>query len=360
MSVFEHPDFDNHEQVVFCRDEASGLSAIIALHNTNRGPTLGGCRMFPYASEDDAVTDVLRLSRGMTYKAALADLALGGGKSVIIGDPQADKSDALLRAMGRFVERLGGIYTIAEDSGTSVEDLKIMRLQSRHVVGVMEKQTPEGASRSGDPSPATAYGIYLGILAAVRHRLGREDVKGLHVAIQGVGAVGRHLAEYLHAAGARLTVADVNAPAVADVVRAFGAEAVDTDAIFDIEADVFAPCALGGAINDNTLPRLRASVVAGAANNQLVEPRHGEALRERGILYAPDYVINAGGLIDVSYELDAGGYDRERVFNHIRRIADTLTEIFTRADREGRSTAFVADRIAEERFRLPTGAPHSA
>jgi len=346
VHLFDHPDFDGHEQVVFCSDPASGLRAIIAVHDTTLGPSLGGCRMWPYASDEEALRDVLRLSRGMTYKSALAGLPLGGGKSVIIGNPRTDKSEALLRAMGRNVERLGGRYIVAEDSGTGVPDIKTMARETAHVSGIAEKAT-EGGTRSGDPSPATAYGVFVGMKAAVRHRLHRSDLEGLTVAIQGVGHVGAHLARHLADAGAKLWITDIDAEQVRRVADSTGATPVGVNEIFDLEVDVFAPCALGAVINDDTLARLTAPVIAGAANNQLAEPRHGQALYDRGILYAPDYVINAGGVIDVYHE--RAGYDPTRVIGHIESIADTLTEIFARADAERRPTAVVADRMARQR-----------
>ena len=342
MSVFEHHEFNGHEEVVFCHDAAAGLKAIIAIHNTNRGPALGGCRMWPYASEEEALTDALRLSRGMTYKSALADLAMGGGKSVIIGDPRKDKSDALFRAMGRFVASLGGRYTVAEDVGISVPDVDLMGEETEFVAGA----TKGGA---GDPSPATAYGVYMGIKAAAKHRLGSEDLKGLRIAVQGVGHVGYYLCRYLSGEGAELVVTDIARDSLDRVAGEFDAKVVAPQAIYGAEADVFAPCALGAVINDETLPLLKAKVVAGSANNQLAEARHGEALRQRGILYAPDYVINAGGIVNISHE--GPGYDEAKAFAHVARIHDTLLEIFRRAEKKQRATSEAADRLAEERFR---------
>lgn len=349
MEIFTHPDFDNHEQVVFCRDARSGLRAIIAIHNTRLGPSLGGCRMYPYASEADAITDVLRLSRGMTYKSAVANLPLGGGKSVIIGDPKQDKSERLLEAMGEAVERLAGRYIVAEDSGTSVPDIQVMARRTSHLSGIAEKQSADGSSRSGDPSPMTAWGTFVGIRAAVRERLGRDDLDGVKVAIQGVGNVGMHLARHLSEAGARLVVCDTNEESTQQAAKRFDAEVVSTDAIFDQPVDVFAPCAMGAVINDQTLPRLQVSIVAGAANNQLATSAHGEALRQRGILYAPDYVINAGGVIDVCYERLGEG--QERIQREVNAIEQTLAEIFEISRREARPTHQVADQLAESRFR---------
>ncbi|HET8883377.1 MAG TPA: Glu/Leu/Phe/Val dehydrogenase dimerization domain-containing protein [Solimonas sp.] len=349
MTVFSHSEFDQHETVSFCHDAASGLRAIIAVHNTNLGKGLGGCRMWPYASEDEALTDVLRLSRGMTYKAALAGLPQGGGKSVIIGDSRRDKTPELMRAMGRAVERLNGAYVVAEDSGTNVADIRLMAEQTRHVGGLAdEKSVAEG--RTGDPSPATALGVFIGLRAAVRHQLGRDDLQGLRVAIQGVGNVGYRLAKHLHEAGAQLWVTDIYAPAVERCVNELGATAVTMDAIHALDVDVFAPCALGAILNDATIPQLRAKVIAGAANNQLAVPAtHGAALSERGILYAPDYCINAGGIIDIHYEGPA--YHAPVVEAHLQRIGLTLTQIFERAARASLPTHQIADRMAEEIFR---------
>jgi len=344
MSVFSMQDFDGHEQVVFASDPETGLKAIIAIHNTARGPALGGCRMWAYAGENDAIRDVLRLSRGMTYKNAMADLPFGGGKSVIIGDARSMKTPELMAAMGRAVERLAGRYIIAEDVGTSVEDMAVVRTVTSHVAGLKE-------GGSGDPSPATAHGVFMGIRAAVGYKMRRNSLDGLRVNVQGLGHVGLHLCRQLADEGARLAVADIRREHVEEAVDSFGATPIDPDSIYDVEADVFAPCALGAVINDDTLPRLRVSVVAGSANNQLAENRHGAALAARGILYAPDYVINAGGVINISHELDGGGYDRETAFAHVGRIHDTLLTIFSRADQDGLPTNVAADRIAEERFR---------
>ncbi|MGH8461126.1 MAG: Glu/Leu/Phe/Val dehydrogenase dimerization domain-containing protein [Stenotrophobium sp.] len=348
MPVFSHVEFDAHEIVAFRNDAASGLRAIIAVHNTRLGKSLGGCRMWPYASEDEALTDVLRLSRGMTYKAALAGLPQGGGKSVIIGDPRNGKTPQLMQAMGRFVDTLNGAYIVAEDSGTSVADMREMARYTRHVGGLADA-TALAAGRSGDPSPATALGVFIGLKATVKAALGRDDLRGLKVAIQGVGNVGYRLAAHLHEAGARLWVTDVHAPAVERCVLEFGAVASGMDEIYDLDADVFAPCALGATLNSVTIPRLRVRAIAGAANNQLARPEHGVALMQRDILYAPDYCINAGGIIDIHYE--GPGYDEQTVHAHLRRIGGTLGEIYARAKSEKRPTGEIADRMAEERFR---------
>lgn len=346
MQLFDHPDFDHHEKVLFIEDAASGLRAIIAIHDTTLGPALGGCRRWRYASEAEAVTDVLRLSRGMTYKSALAGLDLGGGKSVILADPARPKTAAQLRAMGRAVDSLGGLYTVAEDVGISLAEVETMAEATRHVAGTR-------AGGAGDPSPATAFGVFTGLRAAVGHRLGRAGLEGLRVAVQGLGSVGFELCRLLHEAGARLTVADLDAGRVARAVESFGATEADPRGILAAEVEVFAPCALGAVIDDAALRVLQAKVVAGAANNQLAEPRHGEALRARGILYAPDYAINAGGIVNIAHEAGRAGprYEREKAYAAIARIGETLSEIFRRAEREGLATSTAADRLAEERLR---------
>lgn len=351
MSIFNHPEFDDHIQVAFCHDPESGLKAIIAIHNLKRGPALGGCRMWPYASEEEAITDVLRLSRGMTYKAALANLPYGGGKSVIIGDPKRDKTEALFRAMGRFVETLAGRYTVAEDVGISVPDVEIMARETHHTAGTM-------AGGAGDPSPATAYGVFMGIRAGVKHRLGRDSLDGISIAVQGLGHVGAQLCRYLADAGATLLVSDLNEEAIGRVVQELGAERVTTDEIHKVAADVYAPCALGAVINDRTIEELKVAIVAGSANNQLAEPRHGADLMRRNILYAPDYAINAGGIIALSHENHSGGpaYDPAESFAHVAKIQDTLLEIFEHAEAEGIPTSLAADRVAEQRFKA-TGSP---
>lgn len=338
MAVFNAPDFDNHEAVVFCNDAATGLNAIIAVHDTTLGASLGGCRFWPYDNDSAALTDALRLSRGMTYKAALANTGRGGGKSVIIGDPRRLGTPDLFRAMGRFVERLGGDYIIAEDVGTSPADMAYVHQETRYVAGL------EGGS--GDPSPATALGVFVGILAALKHQRGDDDLKGVTVAVQGLGHVGWDLCRQLHEAGARLVVSDMRDEITSAATRQFGATAVGVDAIHAVRADVFAPCAMGSSLNDRTIPALKASIVAGSANNQLAEDRHGDVLAARGVLYAPDYVINAGGIINIAHEGDR--YDAEVAFEHVRRIGDTLGDLFKRADAERATTGLMADRMAQE------------
>lgn len=291
MPVFYARDFDNHENVVFCSDEKTGLKAIIAIHNTNRGPALGGCRMWNYADEKEAVTDALRLSRGMTYKAALANLNLGGGKAVIIGNSKTDKTPELFRAFGRFVERLGGDYITAEDVGTSVQDMGYINESTSHVVG-LDASKPGG---SGDPSPLTALGVFQSIKAAVAYKLKENSLKGLTVAVQGLGHVGHNLCRLLAEAGAKLIITDIDEDTLKTYATQYGAQAVSPGEIYGIQADIFAPCALGAVVNDHTLTQFKCSIITGAANNQLERKEHGEILSRMGILYAPDYVVNAGG-----------------------------------------------------------------
>ncbi|AUN31532.1 Leu/Phe/Val dehydrogenase [Niveispirillum cyanobacteriorum] len=340
--LFDFPDFDNHELVLFGRDEASGLAAIIAVHSTALGPACGGCRMWPYANDTEAMRDALRLSRGMSYKNAMAGLPLGGGKSVIIGDSRKDKTDELFRAFGRVIDSLGGKYIAAEDVGITVADVMTMGQTTRHVAGLSK-----GHDASGDPSPFTAYGVYMGIKAAVKHKLATDSLRGVRVAVQGLGNVGSHLCQRLADDGAILTVTDIHADAVQRAVDKFGAMAVAPDRIHAADADVYAPCALGAVINPRSLPELKAKIVAGGANNQLETDPMGEALRAAGILYAPDYVINGGGIINVSAEVTQD-YDRDSVLRQVERIPVTLTEIFRRADWENRPTSAVADEMARE------------
>jgi len=348
VNVSSFTDFDDHEQVLECIDKKSGLHAYIAIHNRNLGPALGGCRIWPYESCDAAITDVLRLSRGMTYKSAMAELPLGGGKAVLIADPKTEKTREMLVAMGDFVDSLNGAYITAEDSGTSVEDLEIIGSRTKHVAGVNRKQLRDGSEVSGDPSPSTAYGVFVGVKASVKHQYGSEDLHGLKVAVKGVGNVGKRLAGYLVDAGARVFVADIYAPAVDEICKSLKVKPVDLSQIHKLEVDVFAPCALGGFINEETIPEIKASVIAGAANNQLAHPGIGELLVKAGKLYAPDYVINAGGIIDIFYERSV--YDHNKVTRHIERIGDTLGEIFAMAKNTGQPTHIIADKIAEARF----------
>lgn len=344
MAIFEDLTSMGHEQVVFCHDKTTGLKAIIAIHDTTLGPALGGLRMWDYKSEEEAIRDVLRLSRGMTYKAAVTGLNLGGGKSVIIGDPKKLKSEALFRTFGRFVESLGGRYITAEDVNIKVSDIEQVGLETSYVSGVSSR-----AGGSGDPSPVTAWGVYQGIKASVTYKLGKESLKGVSVAIQGAGAVGSHLVEYLVNEGAKVYVADIDAEKVKANVKQFGAEAAQLHEIHKLAVDVFAPCALGGILNDQTIPEIKASIIAGAANNQLLDENiHGAMLKEKGILYAPDYVINAGGLINVYQELQ--GYDAAIAKKKASGIHDTLLAIYKQADEQHITTNAASNVIAEKRI----------
>ena len=353
MTLFDSSDFEGHEGVHAFFDERTGLKSIIAIHSTARGPAAGGCRMWDYSSADAALTDALRLSRGMSYKNAMADLDFGGGKAVIIGDSRSQKTPELFEAFGRAVDSLGGRYWTAEDVGVSPDDLVATRRTTRFVAGL------EGhAAASGDPSPVTAEGVFRGVRLCVERALNR-DLRGVHVAIQGVGHVGAYLAEKLHAAGAVLTIADVNQVALNAVAAKTGARIVPTDAIFDVEADVFAPCALGGAISNATLPRLKVKVIVSGANNQLADAMIGQTVFDRGILYAPDYVINGGGIINVAAEiraLEAGGaFDGQWVAAKLDRLAQTLAEVIDQSIAEKRPANLVADEIARARIAAARG-----
>ncbi|GIM48315.1 leucine dehydrogenase [Collibacillus ludicampi] len=343
MKIFEYMQTYDYEQLVFCHDEASGLKAIIAIHDTTLGPALGGCRMWTYASEEDAIVDALRLARGMTYKNAAAGLNLGGGKTVVIGNPRTDKSEALFRALGRYVESLNGRYITAEDVGTTVTDMDIIHQETNYVTGVSQTY-----GSSGNPSPMTALGVFRGIQASAKEVFGTDLLENKKVAVQGVGNVGYYLCKHLHDAGAKLIVTDINDENVKRVVEEFHAEAVAPNDIFGVECDIFAPCALGAIINDETIPQLKCQIVAGSANNQLKEERHGDILHEKGILYAPDYVINAGGVINVADELE--GYNAERAQKKVENIYNIMLNVYEIAKRDGIPTYKAADRMAEERI----------
>jgi len=345
MELFDLREFDGHELIVFGHDAATSLRAIIAIHSSALGPAAGGCRMWPYATTAQALCDVLRLSRGMSYKNALAGVPFGGGKAVIIGESRQAKTPQLFEAFGRFVDALGGRYVTAEDLGTTIADMASVARATRHVAGLGRAPGEAG----GDPGPKTALGVYLGIKAAVRFRLGRQDLQGLTVAVQGVGGVGYHLCGLLAGAGAQLRVADVRAAAVQRVCEEFGARAVPVGEVLAEEVDVLAPCALGAVLTAQSIPRLRARIIAGAANNQLAQGQDGQALQAAGILYAPDYVINAGGIISVAREYH-GGATEEQVIADIQGIPARLAEVFERARRENRSTNAVADQMARERL----------
>ncbi len=343
MGVFERMQKDGHEQVVFCYDKATGLKAIIAIHDTTLGPALGGCRMWPYATEEEALDDALRLSKGMTYKSAASGQNHGGGKSVIWGNPKQDKSEEFFRAFGRFVQTLGGRFITGTDVGTDKSDFVYSKMESPYLVAL-----PEEHGGSGDSSIITAFGVWRGIKAAAQHTWGDSSLKGKRIAVQGLGKVGYHLVEHLADEGAVLTVTDVVPENVERAAKAFKVETVAPDRIYDVPSDIFSPNALGGIISDETLPRLTCKVIAGAANNQLKEPRHGDELFRRGILYAPDYVINAGGLIQVADELK--GYNRDRAFRKTAQIYDMLLQIFAISKEEQIPTYLAADRLAERRI----------
>ncbi len=343
MTVFSNPAFDNHERVLFCRDEPSGLCAIIAIHSTALGPAAGGTRLWTYASDDDALYDVLRLSQGMSYKNAMAGLKFGGGKAVIMKMPDFDGSDALFERFGEFVDTLGGDYITAEDVGMSVEIMATIARKTRYVSGLPLQSGKAG----GDPSPKTAYGICSGIQSAVKAGLGRDDLQGVRVAVQGVGHVGYHLCKLLHAAGAALLVSDLDETRVDRVCGEFGAERVSSAEILYADADVLAPCALGAILHEESIPRIRARIIAGGANNQLRSPEDGQRLADAGILYAPDYVINAGGIINVACEY-FGDVDDAGVTDLVAQIGPRLAAIFDEAARTGQPTNVIADRQARK------------
>jgi leucine dehydrogenase len=343
MNVFDSPDFDHHEQVSFFDDKKTGLKAIIAVHSTAMGPACGGTRMYPYASADDALTDVLRLSRGMSYKNAIADLPLGGGKAVILGDPDKDKNEARLTAYADAVNALGGRYITAMDVGVGPKDMPVIARGTNYAAGF-----DQPGKKGGDSGPMTALGVFVGLKSAVKHKLGLDTTKGLTVAIQGLGKVGMDLARRLHAEGAKLIVADVSEDAVRRAVDAFGARQASPDTIVTTACDVLSPNALGAILNDGTVAAIEAKVVAGGANNQLARDPHGEALMQRGILYAPDFVINGGGIIRVAGQIY--DWDDQEIERRTLAIADTLTSIFERADAEHRPTNVIADTMARERI----------
>ena len=343
MDIFETISATEHEEVVFCHNKDAGLKAIIAIHNSVLGPALGGLRMWPYQTEQEAVDDVLRLSRGMTYKAAVAGLNLGGGKSVIIADPAKDKSEALFRAFGRFIESLNGRYITAEDVGIDVHDMEFVFQETSNVVGVHQVH-----GGSGDPSPFTAYGTVQGIQASLQRKFGNEEIGNYSYAIQGVGHVGFELAKLLRAENAKVFVTDINEKSVQRCVEELGCEAVGLDDIYDVDADVFCPSALGGIVNMETIPRFKYKIVCGSANNQLATEECGDELEKVGILYAPDYAVNAGGLMNVSIEFE--GYNKERAKRMMRTIYHNVGRIFNIAERDGISTWKAADRMAEERI----------
>jgi leucine dehydrogenase len=343
MNLFEHLSTYDYGEVHFKQDKATGLKAIIAIHDSRLGPALGGCRFIHYDTDEAAVVDALRLARGMTYKAAITGLKHGGGKSVIIKPRENFDRVALFRAFGKFLEDLRGHYITAEDSGTAMDDMDTIRSVTKNVTGI-----DPAKGGSGDPSPFTALGVRRGIEACVKFKLGKDSLKGLHVAVQGVGHVGYYLCKELHALGAKLSVADIDPHKSERGVREFGATVVALDKIASLDCDVFAPCALGAGLNDDTIPALKAPIVAGAANNMLAEPRHGDDLHARGILYAPDYAINAGGLVNVAQEVT--GYDAKISTDKVMKIYDTIWEIVERSKKANTPTYKIADRIVEEKL----------
>ncbi|KAF1679704.1 MULTISPECIES: branched-chain amino acid dehydrogenase [Bacillus] len=343
MELFKYMEKYDYEQLVFCQDEQSGLKAIIAIHDTTLGPALGGTRMWTYENEEAAIEDALRLAKGMTYKNAAAGLNLGGGKTVIIGDPRKDKNEELFRAFGRYIQGLNGRYITAEDVGTTVEDMDIIHDETDYVTGI----SPAFGS-SGNPSPVTAYGVYRGMKAAAKAAFGTDSLEGKTIAVQGVGNVAYNLCRHLHEEGANLIVTDINKQSVQRAVEDFGARAVDPEEIYSQDCDIYAPCALGATINDDTINQLKAKVIAGAANNQLKETRHGDQIHEMGIVYAPDYVINAGGVINVADELN--GYNAERALKKVEGIYSNIERVLDISQRDSIPTYLAADRLAEERI----------
>lgn len=343
-SVFGQISEYNHEKVVFCHDHETGLKAIIGIHNTVLGPALGGTRMWAYASEAEAIDDVLRLSRGMTYKAAISGLNLGGGKAVIIGDAKKDKSEALMRRYGRFVKNLNGAYITAEDVGTTTKDMEYIKMETDHVAGL-----PESMGGSGDPSPVTAYGTYMGMKAAAKKAYGSDSLEGKKISVQGVGHVGGYLVELLAKENAQIFITDIYEDRLRDISSKYKAKVVGMDEIYDLDVDIYSPCALGGTVNDDTINRLKCQIIAGSANNQLREETvHGPALVKKGILYAPDFLINAGGLINVYSELQ--GYNRESAYAQTERIYGYTLDIFDKSENEGIHTQLAATKMAEQRI----------
>lgn len=349
MNTFELIEkHGEHEEVIYCHNKEVGLKAIIAIHNTALGPALGGTRMWPYTNEQEALVDVLRLSKGMTYKAATAGLNLGGGKAVIIGDPKTQKSESLFRAFGIFVNSLNGRYITAEDVGTTVRDMEYMYMETPWVTGISK-----AFGGSGDPSPYTAHGVLCGIKASVNFHLGSDSLKGLKVAVQGLGNVGSNLVKFLLDEGATVVVSDIDKDKTKEMTDKYKINAISPTEIVTSDCDIFAPCALGGVINDDTVHRLKCKIIAGGANNQLAENRHGDILKEKNILYAPDFVINAGGLMNVFVELE--GYSPERAFDKTRQVYDNLTSVFKIAKAENIATYKAANRMAEQRIQVIGG-----
>jgi len=345
FAIFDELARNDHEQVVFCNDSDTGLRAIIGIHNTVLGPALGGTRMWDYTSDGEALTDVLRLARGMTYKAAISGLNLGGGKAVIIGDADKLKNEALLRRFGRFVESLNGKYVTAEDVNMSPEDMEYIAMETKHVTGLSES-----IGGGGDPSPVTAYGVYVGMKAAAKKAFGNDSLNGKRVSVQGTGHVGMYLLEYLAKENVKLFVSDFNEKRAKEAAAKFDAEVVGLDEIYDLDVDVYSPCALGATINDDTISRMKCRIIAGAANNQLADEKvHGEELIKHDIIYAPDFLINAGGLINVGIDY-LGGWSKDRVYRKTERIYQTTLDIFKLSEKEGISTQKSAMKLAEKRI----------
>ena len=345
MKIFKELNRRGHEQVAFFNDPYSGLKGIVAIHNTTLGPALGGCRMWKYKTEQEAVIDVLRLSKGMTYKASIAGLNLGGGKAVIIGNPKKDKTEKLFRSFGRFVEGLGGRYITAEDVGTNINDMENVKIETSYVTGISKS-----LGGSGDPSPVTAFGVYTGIKASVKEKFNKKSLNGLKISVQGLGHVGTHLVNYLYKDGAKIYITDIDKKRVDSILEKYDCIYVEPDKIISQDVDIYAPCALGATVNQKSIPKLECKIIAGGANNILKDPlKDSEALSKKDILYAPDYVINAGGLINVANELE--GYDKEKAFNQAEKIYDTLMGIFKRAKKESITTQNAAALQAEDRIK---------
>jgi leucine dehydrogenase len=344
MDMFEKIEKHNHEEVLFLSDKNSGLRAIIAIHDTTLGPAIGGARMWNYESEEDALEDALRLSRGMTYKAAVTGLNLGGGKAIIMGNPKKDKSELLFRTFGKFVNGLGGRYITSEDMGTDVKDMEYVRMETKHVVGISK-----ALGGSGNPSTVTAYGVFVGMKASAKEKWGSDSLKGKKIAIQGVGSVGRYLCEHLYHEGAELFITDIDEEKIRTALHTVKAHVVKPEEIYDVDCDIFSPNAIGSVINDETIPRLKCEIIAGGANSQLEDDdKHSVVLKEREILFAPDYVINAGGLINVANEIE--GYRQDRAIKQAEGIYDILQNIYAIAKEQNISTMAASNHIAEERL----------
>ncbi len=345
ISVFEHVAEYEHEQVVYCYDKTTGLKAIIAVHNTVLGPAMGGTRMWDYATEEEAAIDVLRLSRGMTFKSAIAGLNIGGGKAVIIGDARKIKNEALMRRFGKFIDSLGGRYVTAEDVNMTTQDMEYIRMETSHVAGI-----PENLGGSGDPSPVTAYGVYVGMKAANKKVTGSDDLKGRRILVQGVGNVGTNLISYLTKEGAEIFVSDIFEDKLEKVTSAYKVSVVPSSEVFEFDMDIYAPCALGGTLNDDSISKLKCSIVAGGANNQLLdEVRHGNMLIDRGITYAPDFLINGGGIINVGCEY-LGNYNREVVMGKTEHIYNTCLSVLDKSEEDGITPQEAAMKIAIDRI----------